>query len=41
MHRKNKNLGDLIQETLEIMEMNGGEVWQFILNHNLFKNFVL
>jgi hypothetical protein len=26
MHRKNKNLGDLIQETLEIMEMNGGEV---------------
>jgi len=24
--RKKKNLGDLIQETLEIMEMNGGEV---------------
>jgi hypothetical protein len=25
--RKKKNLGDLIQETLEIMEMNGGEVF--------------
>ena len=29
--RKKKNLGDLIQETLEIMEMNGGEV-QFFFN---------
>ncbi len=27
--RKKKNLGDLIQETLEIMEMNGGEVQFF------------
>jgi hypothetical protein len=24
--RKKKNLGDLIQETLEIMEINGGDV---------------
>lgn len=33
--RKKKNLGDLIQETLEIMEMNGGEVI------NIFVNFFL
>lgn len=24
--RKKKNLGDLIQETLELMEINGGDV---------------
>jgi hypothetical protein len=30
--RKKKNLGDLIQETLEIMEINGGDVIFFQLN---------
>jgi hypothetical protein len=29
--RKKKNLGDLINETLEIMEVNGGDVSLFIL----------
>jgi len=30
--RKKKNLGDLIQETLEIMEINGGDVNMIIIN---------
>lgn len=34
--RKKKNLGDLIQETLEIMEMNGGEVHIIFFNKILF-----
>jgi len=28
--RKKKNLGDLIQETLEIMEINGGDVKYYL-----------
>lgn len=35
--RKKQNLGDLIQETLEIMEMNGGDVSNF----NLIKFYLL
>jgi hypothetical protein len=30
--RKKKNLGDLIQESLEIMEINGGDVSQIKIN---------
>ncbi len=37
--RKKKNLGDLIQETLEIMEMNGGEVNQ-INNFQIRKRLI-
>lgn len=37
--RKKKNLGDLIQETLEIMEMNGGEVNIFF--HNITYFFII
>jgi hypothetical protein len=29
--RKKKNLGDLIQETLEVMETHGGDVYLFYL----------
>jgi hypothetical protein len=30
--RKKKNLGDLIQETLEIMEIHGGDVNKYYNN---------
>jgi hypothetical protein len=39
--RKKKNLGDLIQETLEIMEQNGGDVKILNLYFNLLFRMLL